>query len=536
MTDTRGRTIPELLADASPRGDRHLQGLVDRLATGAGGVEVVGSVAGVEIRAVTADSREVASGSLFVAIAGSRSDGHVFIPAALRAGAAAILVERELPDLAAPQLVVGASRPALAEAAAWWFGDPSREIGVIGITGTDGKTTTSLLAAAALAEAGVPAGLVGTIATQIGGIRESNALHGTTPEAPWLQRALRAMVANGDRAAIIETTSHGLAMDRVGAIDYDIAILTNLTHEHLELHGSFEAYRDAKLSLFERLAIGPAHPAKVGAGWPRTAILNADDPSAPAFVAATSAAGARILTYGAHSSADVRLIGIDEAADGLAVDHEVEGRRRRLHLRLRGKFNAHNALAVVALGQAMALDAASVRAGLEAVSGVPGRMEVIDRGQPFTVIVDYAHSPASLALVLDELGPEAAARGGTLIAVFGSAGERDRDKRPMMGRIAAERCRIVIVTDEDPRGEDRDAILDDIAAGALAAGAQPAAFLQIPDRTAAIRMACSEARAGDIVILAGKGHESTIEYADHALPWDERVEAERALEDLGFRS
>lgn len=536
MTDAAGRTIPGLLAAAQPRADAALQELADRLATDAGGVEVVGSVAGVDVRGVTADSREVADGTLFVAISGSRSDGHDFVPAAVRAGATAVVVERRLPDLAVPQLVVGASRRALATAAAWWFGDPSREIGVIGITGTDGKTTTSLLAAAALAEAGLPAGLVGTVATQIGGIRESNALHSTTPEAPWLQRALRAMVSADDRAAIIETTSHGLAMDRVAAIDYDIALLTNLTHEHLELHGSFEAYRAAKLSLFERLAVDAAHPAKVGAGWPRTGIVNADDPSAPAFVAATNAAGAHVLTYGAHPSADVRLLGIDESAGGLVVDHEVGGHRATVTLRLTGRFNAHNALAVVALGHAIRLDPAAVRVGLEGLTGVSGRMEVIDRGQPFGVIVDYAHSPASLALVLDELGPVAAGRGGTVIAVFGSAGERDRDKRPMMGRIAAERCRIVIATDEDPRGEDRAAILEDIAAGARDAGARPEAFLRIADRPEAIRAAFARARPGDIVLLAGKGHETTIEYADHALPWNERVEAERALEELGFRS
>ena len=537
MTDEgRPGSIAEMLDAARPRADRRLHGLSERFTARDLGARMVGQVSGIEVRGVTADSRAIRAGSLFVAIPGTRSDGHAFVPAAVASGAAAVVVERQLPDIGVPQFVVTSSRRALAEAAAWWFDDPSRQLAVIGITGTDGKTTTSLLAAAALEAAGIPAGLIGTVATQLGGVREMNVDHSTTPEAPLLQRSLRAMVDAGDWAAILETTSHGLAMERVAAIDYDVAILTNLSHEHLELHGSFEAYRAAKLSLFERLALTSAHPAKAMFAWPRAGIVNADDASAAAFVEATRAAGARLVTYGADPQADVRLTDVVDASDGLHVAYELEGRGTVVRLRLTGHFNAHNALAVVALGHAMNVDAEAVRKGLEGLAGVPGRMERVDLGQPFTVIVDYAHSPASLGLVLDELGPIAAARGGALIAVFGSAGERDRDKRPMMGRIAAERCRIVIATDEDPRGEDRHAILAEIASGARHSTTRPEAFLQIADRSEAIRTAFSRARPGDIVVLAGKGHETTIEYADHQLAWNERSEAERALGELGFRS
>ena len=542
-------TIAALLAAAEPGEPRGLDTLMERLRGLDPGVRVIeanredpagpGDAAGDEaatVRGVTNDSRAVTPGSLFVAVSGLHADGHGFVHQAVEAGARAVIVERPLDALGVPQVVVASARRSLAEAAAWWYRDPSREIGVIGITGTDGKTTTSFLAAAALAAAGQRPGLVGTVATQIGGVREANPEHSTTPEAPHLQAALRAMVAAGDTAAIIETTSHGLALDRVAAIGYDVALFTNLSHEHLDLHGTFEAYRAAKRSLFDRLATGPGNPAKEAVGWPRTGIVNADDAAAPIFEAATTAAGADLLTFGLRPMADVRLLETVDDGAGLVVRYVVAGAAEVLRLRLAGRFNAYNALAVVALGLALDLDDAAVREGLEAAETVPGRMERIDRGQPFGVVVDYAHSPASLALLLDELAPTAAAGGGGLIAVFGSAGERDREKRPMMGRVAAQRARIVIVTDEDPRAEDPAVILAEIAAAARMAttSAGPEAVLEIPDRRLAIREALARARPGDVVVLAGKGHETSILYADRAEPWNERAEAEAALGELGW--
>jgi len=539
---TTAATVAELLAAAEPGAPRPLRGLMERLAAvgtlrGAReGGKAVGpaALAELEIRSLSDDTRTTTPGGLFVAIAGAHVDGHDLLGAAAAAGAVAAIVERPRPDVALPQIVVAAAPAALADAATWWYGDASHELGVVGVTGTDGKTTTAFLAVAALEAAGVSTGLLSTAATKIGSVREANVEHTTTPGAPALQRSLRAMVRAGNGATVVETTSHGLAADRVRGIAYDAAILTNLTHEHLEFHGSWEAYRDAKLSLFERLAVSKRNPRKRAPAWPKSAIVNADDLSSGAFVGVGQEAGARILTYGADPAADVRVTGSEEDARRLRVRYEAPSGSAELELRLAGRFNVHNALAVVALGEALGLDPASVRAGLESVEGVPGRMERVDAGQPFGVIVDYAHSPASLRAVLDLLAPVAAARGGGLIAVFGSAGERDVAKRPMMGRIAGERCRLVVVADEDPRGEDREAILDEIARGAEAAGKRRGHdLLPVADRPAAIAVAFERARPGDIVLLAGKGHEQSIIGPDGPVPYDERATAIAALAALG---
>ncbi len=343
----------------------------------------------------------------------------------------------------------------------------------------------------------------------------------------------------GDAAAVIETTSHGLALERVGEIPYDVAILTNLTHEHLELHGTFEAYRAAKRSLFERLAVdagASSKPATLpgGRGWPRGGIVNLDDPSAGAFAAATQAAGATLLTYGTGMGADVRATAVQETPGGIRFAVTTPRGALEVALPLVGRFNVHNALAVVALGELVGLDPEATCRGLAGFAGVRGRMERVDRGQPFIVIVDYAHTPASLTTALDALAP-LAGPGGGLVAVFGSAGERDVAKRAIQGRVAGERCRLVIATDEDPRGEDPLAILEQIAQGAEAAGRRRGEdLLLIPDREAAIRTAFVSARPGDVVLLAGKGHERAILYADRELAWDERAVAERALADMGF--
>ena len=537
-------TIEDLLVAAEPTEPAALGGLVERLTAerrlrGArrdGRAIGPAGVADIPVKGVTNDSRSVRPGSLFVAVPGLHADGHVFVPAAAAAGAAAALVEHPIAESDLPQLVVSETRPALATAAAWWYGDPSRELAVVGITGTDGKTTTSFLAVAALEAAGIRTGMTSTAATRLGGIQTANEAHATTPEAPALQQALRAMVLAGDTAAVIETTSHGLALARVDAIAYDIAILTNLTHEHLELHGTWEAYRDAKLKLFERLARGGGHVARAKAhAWPATGIVNADDPSAGAFIGVAQEAGARVLTYGTDPAADVRATRVEEDQRRLRIAYEAPSGAATVDLRLVGRFNVHNALAVVALGEAIGLDPAAVRDGLAAVPVVPGRMERIELGQPFGVIVDFAHSPASLQAVLDLLAPLAASRGGGLIVVFGSAGERDTAKRPLMGRIAGERARVVVVTDEDPRGEDRIAILDEIARGAEAAGKRrDHDLLLIADRRLAIEAAIERARPGDIVLLAGKGHEQAILGPDGPRPWDERAEAEGALNRAGY--
>ena len=544
MTDVA--TIDELLSAAEPREPRELGGLVERLTARLGAVgareggRAIGAAAigRIAVRGVTEDTRRLRPGAVFVAIAGLHVDGHDLLGEAALGRAAVALVERAVPDSPLPQVVVPSTRAALAEAASWWYGDPSRELGIVGITGTDGKTTTSYLAVAALEATGLSTGLIGTVETKIGGLREAHAEHLTTPGAPDLQLALRAMANGGNRAAVLETTSHGLATDRVRAVAYDAAILTNLSHEHIEFHGSWEAYRDAKLSLFERLATTAANPAKAAPAliWPRTAVVNADDPTAGAFVGVAQEAGAAIVTYGADANADVRLTRVEEDGRRLRVAYSSRrGGDATLELRLAGRFNAYNALAVVALGEGLGLDAARIRDGLASVERVPGRMETLDAGQPFGVIVDFAHTPASLQAVLDVLAPVAAARGGGLIAVFGSAGERDTEKRPMMGRIAGERAKLVVVTDEDPRNEDREAILEQIAAGAEDAGRRrDRDLLLIADRPAAIAAAFERARPGDVVLLAGKGHEASIIGPGGPVAYDERQTAEAALAAMGY--
>jgi UDP-N-acetylmuramoyl-L-alanyl-D-glutamate--2,6-diaminopimelate ligase len=522
-----------------------LRGLIDRLRS-CGQVVAVRPAKGpgdLRVLGVEYDSRRIRAGSVFVALSGGHADGHDFVAGAAASGAVAAIVERAIPGSDTVQIVVRDSRVALAVAAAWWYGDPSLRLGVVGVTGTDGKTTTSFLATAVLEAAGISTGLVTTAAVKVGGTLAANAEHVTTPQAPELQQLLRDMAKAGNQAAILETTSHGLALHRVAEVAYDVGVFTNLTHEHLELHGTFEAYRDAKRSLFSRLGRGPAgRPADkaLARPWPRAAIVNVDDPSAGFFVSAAREAGARLVTYGAATGPleegvpHVAASEISEDVNGLVFTASTARWHGRIGLRLAGRFNVANALAAIALGEALELDPAAIRDGLAGLAGVPGRMERLDMGQPFGVVVDYAHSPAALEKVLDVLAPIAAPNAG-LIAVFGSAGERDVQKRGVMGRIAGERCRLVIVTDEDPRGEDRLAIIEEIASGAEpAAIARGHEVLRVADRPAAIATAFERARPGDVVLLAGKGHEQSIITASGPIPWDEKAEAAKALAKLGF--
>ena len=527
-------TYLERLAAAEPGRTKRLGDLLVRLAAEGRLVAAPEGIGELEVAGIAYDSRAIVRGGLFVAVPGDHVDGHDFLRDAAARGAAAAIVERPV-EAWLPLVVVDRSALALAVAAAWWYGDPSAELGVVGITGTDGKTSTARLTASVLEAGGWPTGIVSTIGGRIGGVDEERPPHATTPQAPELQRALRAMVAADDRAAVVETTSHGLALGRVDGVRYDVAVFTNLSHEHLELHGTFEAYRAAKRSLFERLAVDDRNPTKGLPGWQRTGIVNLDDAAASTFADATREAGARLLTYGRDAAADFRLLDVDDDGRRLRVSWDGPVGRQQAALQLAGSFNAYNALAAAAVGAAIELEPAAVVAGLEGLAHVPGRMQRLDLGQPFGVVIDYAHSPKSLQLVLEELAPAAQARGGSLIAVFGSAGERDVEKRSMMGRIAAERSRLVIVTDEDPRNEDPMAILDAIAAGSEAAGAvRGRAVLLIPDRKAAIGAAMRAARPGDVVLLAGKGHESTIQVANGAeIPWDERAVAEATLRELG---
>ena len=488
---------------------------------------------------VVLDSRRVTPGALFAALPGQHADGRAFAAQAVSAGAVALLAERPVPGLAVAQLIVTDARAALAIAAAWHAGFPSRRLGVVGITGTDGKTTSAYLVRAGLESAGHRAGLVGTTDVIVGGRSLGNPDRTTTPEAPELQAHLAAMLAAGDDWAVIESTSHGLAQQRVGEVAYDVAVLTNVTSEHLEFHGTREAYVAAKRGLFGRLATGPANPDK---GVGKHAVINADDPEAHGFAAEARRASAAVITYGlkpgSAGGGGPTIIASDIVAGPSSTLAKIRTPRWEgvLELRLAGRFNVANALAAIGVAESLGLDPARAASAIGASDAVPGRMQRIDHGQPFSVIVDYAHTAEALATVLDELRPPAA-DGAGLIAVFGSAGERDTQKRATMGRVAGERCRIVVVTDEDPRGEDRMAVIEAIAAGARQAGRRDGTDLfLVPDRAEAIGLAVARARPGDVVLLAGKGHERTIEMADGPRPWDEAAAAADALAAHGFWS
>ncbi len=474
---------------------------------------VVGLPVG-EVRRLAYDSRAVQPGTLFFAVPGVHVDGHAFASAAVEAGAIAVVVERQLQDISVPQLVVDSSRRGLADAADAWFGQPSKQLDVIGITGTDGKTTTGFLAVAVLRAAGRRPGLVGTVALRVGDRELDNEQRATTPESLELQELLAEMVAAGNRSVVMEATSHGLALDRVRNCRFDVGIVTTVSSEHLEFHGTLEAYRAAKARLVEEAPL---------------AILNADDAAYDYF---RQRARDRVLTYGIEAVADVRARAIEAGADGTRF--VVEGPRwtGEVSLQLPGWFNVHNALAVLALAEGLELDPALAARAVSALPGVPGRMERIDAGQPFSVVVDYAHTADSLDKVLRVLRPLTADR---LIVVFGSAGERDATKRPAMGALAAKLADVAIVTDEDPRLEDGHAINEQIASGARAAGGRDGTSLfVIDDRREAINRAISMARAGDVILLAGKGHEQCIIYGVERRWWDEREVARQALRSAGF--
>jgi UDP-N-acetylmuramoyl-L-alanyl-D-glutamate--2,6-diaminopimelate ligase len=520
-TETKARPLGELV--------RELEGR-DMLRT----LMAAEGSAGRGITAIDFDSREVTPGHLFVAVPGAETDGHDYAEAAVANGAVAVVAERAIARLGVPQLLVGSSRSALALSAAWLNGFPSRELGVVGITGTDGKTTTAYLVRSMLDAAGFAAGMITTVDVFVGGKSFGETGH-TTPEAPEIQHDLRRMVDTGDKWAVLESTSHGLALERVSEVAYDVAVLTNITHEHLDLHGSMEAYVAAKRSLFERLEIGPNNPDK---GWPKSAVINADDPRGAEFAKAARHAGAAVVTYGIgrDAKASVQADTIRDDGGGLRLRVRTPRWSDQLTLHLVGHFNAYNTLAAVGVGEALGLDPAAMRRGLESLESVPGRLISVDEGQEFTVYVDFAHTPGALAAALDSLAPHAAARGGGLISVFGSPGARDTLKRPMMGRAAGERSRVVVLADDDPRDEDRMGILEQIAVGAEEAGLRRDQDLfLIPDRPEAIRKAFEMARPADIVLLAGMGHVDRIMTAQGRVPYSEEQTARDTLRAMGYR-
>lgn len=467
-----------------------------------------------EVTGLAYDSRNVRAGTLFFAVPGVHVDGHDYAAVAVKDGAIGVVSEREMEGLDAPQLVVDRTRRALADAADAWYEQPSKELEVIGITGTDGKTTTSFLAVELLRAGGRRPGLIGTVAADIGDERLPNEDRNTTPESLELQELLARMVEAGNESVVMEATSHGLALERTRNCRFDVGVVTSVTSEHLEFHGSLEAYRRAKARLVEEAPL---------------AILNTDD---DAYAFFRERARDRVLTYGIDADADLRATELVADAAGSRFTLVAPDWRGEVTTPMPGRFNVSNALAALAVAHAEGVAWPVAVDALARTMGVPGRMERVDAGQPFAVVVDYAHTADSLGKVLRMLRPVTR---GRLIAVFGSAGERDPTKRPAMGRVSAELADVTVVTDEDPRLEDPRAINEAIADGARSAGGvEGESLLVIDDRREAIARAMAMAREGDVVLLAGKGHETSIFYGADKLPWDDREVARDALAAAGW--
>lgn len=470
----------------------------------------------VPIQGIEADSRRVRPGQLFFCLPGHTVDGHDFAPQAAAAGAAALVVGREL-DVALPQLVVPDVGQALAQLADVWFGRPSHKLLPIGVTGTNGKTTTTYLIERILADAGIAPGVIGTIETRFAG--RSLPMSGTTPDALNLQRIFREMADAGTERCVMEVSSHALAQGRVKGTRFRGAVFTNLTQDHLDYHGTMEAYADAKGLFFSRLGNHYEDDPSLR-GY---AVLNADDDVSERFARLTAA---EVVTYGVEREAHVRASNVRISAGGTSFTADTFRGSREVKLKLVGKFNVYNALAAlaVALCEGIGLDRAI--ASLESTPGVPGRVEAVDEGQPFAVIVDYAHTPDGLDNVLRTVRELAK---GQVICVFGCGGDRDRTKRPIMGRIAAQLADRLIVTSDNPRSEDPAAILRDIEAGLADIGTPRERYILEPDRKAAIEMAVEMASPGDVVLIAGKGHETYQIIGGVTYDFDDRLVAKEAL-------
>jgi UDP-N-acetylmuramoyl-L-alanyl-D-glutamate--2,6-diaminopimelate ligase len=468
--------------------------------------ERVAKPAPVDIADLAYDARRVTPGALFVCVPGLKADGHDFAPDAVRNGAAALVVEREL-ELPVPQLVVASAREAMALAADAFFGYPTRELQVAGVTGTNGKTTTAFLLFAILAAAGRRPGLLGTIENRIGGERRGAVR--TTSEAIDVQRLFREMLDAGDRSCAMEATSHGSALKRLLGVRFAVLVFTNLSQDHLDFHETLENYYDAKRRLFTEPDVdGKRPPAVVNVGDEHGARLAEELQhlgKSPVTFALADAEGLELSAHGARFS-----------ADGISLE-----------TKLRGRFNVENVLGAVKAAGLLGIEPEAIAKGVAHVTGVPGRFEAVDEGQPFTVLVDYAHTPEALENVLREAREITA---GRLVCVFGCGGDRDRGKRPLMGGVVTRLADTAIVTSDNPRSEDPQAIIDEILTGITGDVDVES------DREAAIVSSLERAGDGDVVVIAGKGHEQGQEFAERTIPFDDREVARDALRRLAART
>ncbi len=485
-------------------GGRDLREFLGRAIPGIG----LGGIPALRVEGLAVDSRRAGPGVLFLAVPGAKEDGARYAAEAVRRGAPAVVAAHPL-DLPVPVVVVPDLRAAAADLAAEWFGRPALSLACAGITGTKGKTTTAFLLHAVLESAGRPSGLLGTVEYRVGERRLP--APNTTPGPLELQELLAAMVAEGCRAVVMEVSSHALEQRRTRGLPFAAAVLTNVASDHLDYHGSFEAYREAKGLLFSGLDAGAA------------ACINDGDPSAAWFAARSRG---RILRYGFGPACEVAAEDPEAGPDGVAFTLRVGGGRAAVRSPLLGRHNIENMLAAAAAAHGLGLPADAIAPGLARLSGVPGRLERVDDGSlGFRVLVDYAHTEDSLRRVLGFLRPVTP---GRLLVLGGCGGDRDRSKRPLMARAMAELADEAVFTSDNPRSEDPAAILAGMSAG-VPAGAP---VTVVPDRREAIRLIVARARRGDMVLIAGKGHETYQVLGDRTVPFDDREEARRALGEV----
>jgi UDP-N-acetylmuramoyl-L-alanyl-D-glutamate--2,6-diaminopimelate ligase len=484
----------------------------------------------IAITGIALDSRQVEPGNVFIALQGGSVDGHRFIPQAITQGAVAVVGSEPSFDIEVPYIRVTDGRLALAQLSAAFFGFPARELIVVGVTGTDGKTTTANLIFHILKAAKIQAGMITTVNALIGDKVLDTGFHVTTPEAPIVQGYLAEMVASGMTHVVLETTSHGLEQKRVAACEFDVGVVTNITHEHLDYHGSYEEYLGAKGSLLSELSKTVQKKSSIQP----LAVLNKDDSSYGYLegLVADLRPGVSSVSYGLGIGAQVIASGVNASPAGLTFSVQLGAQHpMEIHSSLVGDYNVSNCLAAIsATAAGLGIDEQFIRQGIASLPGIPGRMEVIDLGQDFLAIVDFAHTPNALE---NALSSARHLTGGKVIAVFGSAGLRDQAKRGMMAEISGRLADLSVLTAEDPRSESLDKILSEIAAGIVSqGGVEGRSFWRVPDRGEAIRFALSLAQTGDLVISCGKGHEQSMCFGEIEYAWDDRTAMRAALAEL----
>ena len=483
---------------------KNLQELIELLP----GAEISGEC-NLWVTDIAYDSRKVTQGALFICLVGSNADGHNYIRQAKEIGAVAVIAEKAVDIQGITVISVSDTRTAMQEIAPYFFDYPSRQLRVIGITGTNGKTTTTYLMKSALEEAGYKTGVIGTIRTMIG--NQSFPVKNTTPDVIDLQRLLAEMAKEDVDYVIMEVSSHALALNRIAGCEFDVAIFTNMTREHMDFHGTFENYAKAKSLLFKSLQKSNAF--KAG----KSAVINADDPAGEIMQAA---AACKVVTYGINNQADIIAENISVGARGASFILKTDQEKVPVNLKITGKFNIYNVLGAVGALMTEGIDIYVIKKAMENFSSVDGRFELVDAGQDFAVIVDYAHTPDGLENILNTAKQFAQ---NNIILVFGCGGDRDRTKRPIMGKLAAKYADIVIATSDNPRSEDPEAILAEIEAGILAGLTPGSKYEKLVDRKQAIKWAIELAETDDIVIIAGKGHETYQILKDRTIDFDDRL-------------